>query len=179
MRARRLVLLLPFAALLAGCATTPFSVEVSRQQLQAALERRFPYEVRSMGMVLLRFGDPRLQLQPDVNRVRVDLGVDAADQGATAARLGELAVSFAVRYEPADASLRAAGVRVDHLAMRGVPELVRGLLQDAASGMAETLLDDAVLHTLRPEDLARLRGWTPAGVRVTATGLRFEFMTAR
>jgi hypothetical protein len=36
--------------------------------------------------------------------------------------------------------------------------------------VAGNLLENAVLHTFRPEDLGRARGWTPGEIRVTPRG---------
>jgi hypothetical protein len=178
MRARlRPLLLLPvFAALLAGCATGPRSIEISQQQLQSALERRFPYEARPGGLFLVNVGVPRLQLLPETNRVRLDFALEASDRIARNATRGELGVSFSMRYEPADSSLRAANVRVEQVGLPGLPGDLRGPLQAIGGLVAENLLEDTVLHTFRPEEIARARGWRPGGIRVTPTGVRVELL---
>lgn len=170
------LLLAGLLLLLAGCASGPRSVEVSRQQLQSALERRFPHEARAAGVLSLNVGVPRLELQPQANRVRLDFALEASDRIVRSSHRGELAVSFGLRYEPSDASVRAANVRVEQFAVQGLPADWRAPLQRAGAAVAENLLEDTVLHTLRPEDLARARGWTPGAIRVTPTGLRVEFL---
>jgi hypothetical protein len=162
--------------LLAGCASGPRTLDVSRQQLQSALERRFPHEARAAGVLALNIGVPRLELLPQANRVRLDFALEASDRIVRSSHRGELAVSFGLRYEPSDASVRAANVRVEQLAVRGLPADWRFPLERAGAALAENLLEDSVLHTFRPEELARARGWTPGTIRVTPGGLRIEFL---
>jgi len=170
------LLLASLLLLLAACASGPRTLEVSRQQLQSALERRFPHEARAAGVLALTVGLPRLELQPQANRVRLDFPLEASDRILRSTHRGELAVSFGLRWEPSDASLRAANVRVERLAVQGLPADWAAPLERAGAVMAENLLEDTVLHTFRSEELARARGWTPGAIRVTPGGLRIEFL---
>lgn len=163
-------------ALLAGCATGPRTLEISRRQLESALERRFPYEARRTPLFVVNVGVPRLQLLPESNRVRLDFPLEASERLLRNTARGELAVSFAIRYEPADTSLRAASVRVENLALQGVAAEWRAPLEAAGAVIAENLLEGTVLHAFRPEELARAHGWTPGAIRVTPTGLRVELV---
>lgn len=162
--------------LLAGCASGPRAIDVSRAQLQSALERRFPHEARAAGVLALHVGVPRLELLPQANRVRLDFALEVSDRILRSAYRGELAVSFGLRWEPSDASVRAANVRVEQMAVQGLPADWRSPLQRAGAALAENLLEDTVLHTFRPDELARARGWTPGAIRVTPAGLRIEFL---
>src|SRR5262249_26229541 len=89
---------------------------------------------------------------------------------------GELAVSFALRYEPSDATLRAADVRVEKLALEGLAPAWNEPLEAAGALVAENVLEGSVLHAFRPEELARARGWRPGDIRVTPTGVRIELL---
>jgi hypothetical protein len=170
-------LLLTVLALLTGCASVPGTVEISREQLQSALQRRFPYEARpAAGLIVVRVGPPRLQMLPAENRVRLDFDVEASERITRSAGGGALALSFGLRYEPSDASLRATGVRVDDVQVQGLSGEWRAPLQFAGSLIAENLLQDAVLHTFRPEDLAKAPGRMPGDIRVTPRGVRITLV---
>ena len=170
--ARALLALAVAAA--AGCASLPGTVEISRGQIQAALERRFPYEDRRTGLFVVNVGLPRLQLLPQANRLRLDFPLEASERVLRSSTRGQLAVSFALRYEAADASLRAADVRVEQLTLQGFDDAWRAPLEAAGALIAENLLEGTVLHTLRPRDRERLHGRTPGAIRVTPTGVRVE-----
>ncbi len=174
---RLLLALLTFVlAGLAGCASLTSTVDISREQLQAALARRFPYEVRPAGLLLLRIGLPRLELLPQSNRVRLDLPVEASERITRNGGRGELALSFGLRYEAGDATLRAVDVRVEDLVLQGLPEPWRHHARLVGGMVAQNLLEGFVLHTLRPEDLARADGRTPGAIRVTPRGLSIELV---
>lgn len=175
-RLLRWLLLAWLLALLAACATRPGSLDIPRSRLEAALARRFPYEDRRTGLFVVNVGLPRLELQPEFNRVRLEFPLEASDRIVRATTRGELGVSFALRYEPSDASLRAANVRVDRLALQGFPSEFRGPLEAVGSLVAENLLEGAVLHTFRAEDLARAQGWTPGAIRVMPGGVHIDLV---
>jgi hypothetical protein len=163
-------------ALLAGCASGPRDVDVPAQRLEAALARRFPYELRPAGLFTLKVSVPRLQLLPQENRMRLDFPVEASSRILQGGGRGELAVSFGVRYQASDTSLRAVNVRVERFSVQGLPEAWSAPLQVAGSAVAENLLEGTPLHTFTPEDLAKARGWTPGAITVTPRGVRIELL---
>jgi hypothetical protein len=163
-------------ALLSACASGPRSVDVSRQQLQSALERRFPQDARPGGALTYHVAAPRLALLPAENRVRLDFTLDATHVVLRTPFRGELGLSFGLRYEPSDASVRATDVRIERVAVPDLPIPWQALLKSGAGGLAGKLLDDTVLHTFRPEDLARAGGWRPGAIQVTPAGLHITLL---
>jgi hypothetical protein len=162
-------------ALLAGCATGPRQVEVPRQRLQAALERRFPYDIPA-GLFTVKVSVPRLELLPQDNRVRLDIPIDATDRIVHRTTHGEVDVSFGLRFDAAGNSLRMQDVRVENVAVQGVPRDWREPLQAVGGLVAAHLLEDAVLHTFTAEDMARAHGWRPGNIRVTPGGVAIELL---
>ena len=167
------------AVLIAGCATLPRSVELPREQIEAALARRFPRETRIAELLVLRVGAPRLTLLPESNRVRLAFHLDVMERIMRRAAQGELALSFSLRFEPTDATLRAADVRVEAIELQGIPEQWRGVLQSAGALAAEQFLEGAVLHAFTSEQLARAGGLRPGDIRVTPRGVRVELVPPR
>jgi hypothetical protein len=163
-------------ALLAACASTPRGIDISQQQLQSALARRFPLDTRVGDLFAAKVGAPRLTLLPDENRLRLDFVFEASDRIVRSAVHGELALSFALRFEPSDASIRLANVRVERIDLQGLPERWRAQLEPIATIVGGQLLEGTVLHTFRAEDVARARGWTPGAIRVTPAGVRVELL---
>jgi hypothetical protein len=172
------LLLAALAAILAACATLPRSVDVSRQQLETALARRFPYEARAGGLFSARTNVPHLVLLPESNRLRLEFGVDATERVTRSSAHADLALSFGLRYEPADASIRAANVRLEELSVQNLPAGWREAFRMAGGLIAEQVLENAPLHTFRPEDLAKARGLQPGSIQVTGSGVRMELVPA-
>lgn len=171
MNRRHLALLLAVPLFLAGCATAPRSVEISHERLQAALDRRFPAQSRLVELLDVQLTAPRLTLQPESNRLRTDFALQVSDRIVRRALQGDLALSFALRFEPADASVRMKDVRVERMDLRGLPEAWAPYAQRIGPLAAERLLEGAVLHAFTPEELQRARGWTPGELRVTRGGI--------
>lgn len=172
------LLLALLAALLAACAALPRHVDVSRQQLEAALARRFPYEARMGGLMSARAGVPRLELLPDSNRLRLDFGIDATERMTRSNAHADIALSFGLRYEPRDASIRAVDVRIEDVAVQGLPSMWREAFRTVGALIAEQMLENAVLHTFRPEDLEKAQGLRPGNIQVLPGGLRMELVPA-
>lgn len=171
-------LLCLFVLLSCGCATLPDTVFVSREKLQAALDRRFPYETHPAGVFVVKVGVPRLQLLPERNRLRVDLAIEAGDRIVRSSGHGALALSFALRYAPADATIRAADVRVEDMQLQGLPERWRAPAQVAGTLAVEHVLEGVALHAFRPDELARAQGRRPGAIRVTPAGLEIALVPA-
>lgn len=170
---KRLFLIVAFVALLAGCASVPRTIEVPREKLQAALDRRFPAQARFLELLQVQLSAPQLHLQPESNRLRTDFGLQLSDRLLLRRALqGNLDLSFGLRYEPSDASIRLADVRVERLDLRGLPEQWADSLTRLGPFVTEKMLEDVRLHSFTPEELNRAQGWTPSELRVTSTGVR-------
>ncbi|MES2939116.1 MAG: DUF1439 domain-containing protein [Pseudomonadota bacterium] len=172
----RLLALLSVAAWLAGCATGPRTVEVSRDQLQAALARRFPVQARYLEVVDVQASAPRLQLLPESNRLRTSVALAASSRLLRNTLQGDIDVSFGLRYEPVDTSIRLADVRVERIDLQGVPESLRGQLQRLGPFLAERMLEGVPLHSFSPDQVAKAQGWTPGEIRVTSDGIRISLL---
>lgn len=173
MQRRALHLVFLLFALLAGCASVPHHVEIPRERLQSAVQRRFPYELPA-GLFTVQVGVPQLRLQPQDNRVQMDFPIDAMPRIGRNALHGELAVSFGLRYEPSDHTLRMVAAHVDQVQVQGVPACWREPLQAIGGLVAAHLLEDAVLHRFDAQEVARAQGWTPHDIRVTPVGIDIE-----
>lgn len=174
--ALRWLALLWLAAWLAGCASGPRTVEVPRERLEAALAQRFPFQSRYLDVIDLQVSAPRLALLPESNRLRTAFALTAASRLLRNPVAGDIELSFALRFAPADNSIRLADVRVERLELVGLPEALRGQSQRLGPFLAERMLDGAVLHTFRPEDIARAQGWTPGEIRVTSRGVQVTLL---
>ena len=182
-RARRGVCfaLIGAAAALAGCAGAfgPHTVELSQARLQEAVARHFPVDKRLLDAIDLTVDSPRVGLQPESNRISVELALRASGGNAISARLaGSLLVSEGLRFEASDNTIRLVDVRVERFVIDGLPSSWQRQLDRLGKPLARGLLEDQVLYTLRPKDVAALegRGLRPGDMRVTSSGVEITLL---
>ena len=175
---KRRHLLLPTllaSAVLASCAGVfgPRTVEVPQAQLEQMLARRFTMTQRVLEIFDVTVSAPRLRLLPESNRVATDFDVGSTDRLLRAQHRGMLSLSFGLRFEAADNTLRVTQVRVERVLIDGAPGPLQRQLERLGTLVAEQSLDDQVIHTLRPKDVEALqgRGYRPSELRVTPRGL--------
>jgi hypothetical protein len=167
---------------LGACASADLRrVTLSEAQLQQLLERQFPREQRVMEVFDLRIARPTLRLLPERSRIATEVEVTAGERLTGRTLRGSMALDYALRYEPSDASLRLTQVRVQDLKLDvgGTP------LQAQAARMggllAERALDDFVIYRVDEvrRDRLRLAGVAGADIVITARGVELRFTEAR
>lgn len=167
---------------LAGCAGLgPRNLTLSQADLQTLIERQFPRERRVLEVVDLSLARPVVRLLPERNRIATELDLSAVERLSGRRLGGRLALDHGLRYEPADATVRLAQVRVSELKLDvgGTP-----LSAEAArlgGALAERLLDDFVIYRVADERREALRraGLERADFVVTARGIELRFVEGR
>jgi hypothetical protein len=173
---RRLLLVSTAAVLLlSGCAALlgPRNIDVSQERLQQLVAARFPVNKRYLELFDVTVNSPRLTLLPASNRIATQFDVSAEDRLLRRPLRGSMDLNCALRFEPADNTIRLADVRVDSLLIGDAPGPLQTQFSRLARLLAEDVLNDQVVHTLRPEDIqsAQGRGYQPGDLRVTSRGL--------
>ena len=167
------------ALALAGCSVGPRTVELSQARLQELVARHFPVDKRVLDAIDLTLDAPRVGLQPEANRISVEVALRAKAGGPISTRLsGSLLVSEALRFEPADNTIRLVDVQVERFVIDGLPSSWQRQLDRLGKPLARGLLEDQVLYTLREKDVATLngRGLRPGDLRVTASGIEITLL---
>lgn len=176
---RRHVLFTLAAAGLAGCAGVggPRDVVLSQADLQARIERHFPHQRRVLELIDVTVARPNVRLLPERNRIATDLDLIATERLSGRTVRGSLVLDYALRYEPADASVRLTQVQVQQARL----DLGSGPLSPSnariAALLAERVLDDFAVYRADPERLKLLQraGITAAQIVVTARGVELRF----
>ena len=156
---RRHLLFTLAAAGLAGCAGVggPRHVLLSQADLQARIERHFPHQRRVLELIDVTVARPNVRLLPERNRIATDLDLIATERLSGRTVRGNLVLDYALRYEPADASLRLTQVQVQQASL----DLGSGPLSPSnariAALLAERVLDDFAIYRADPERLKRLQ----------------------
>lgn len=168
---------------LAGCAglSGPRNVTLTQTDLQTLLERQFPHQRRVLEVIDISVARPTVRLLPERNRIGTDLDLAASERLSGRTVRGSLALDYALRYEPSDASVRLTQVRVQEARL----DLGAGPLSPSGARvgalLAERLLDDFVLYRADPERLKLIQrlGISAADIVVTARGIELRFAEPR
>lgn len=170
---------------LLGCASLggPTVFTLGEAELQTLVGRAFPQQRRVLELLDLELRLPSVRLLPEHNRLALNLVVEGRDRLSARALQGAIDFDTALRWEPADQSLRLTQVRVQRLSLGAAPAAgVPGAWAERIGhGVAARLLDDLVVYRLTPErrsELARL-GVAPSAVTVTARGVEFTLAKPR
>jgi hypothetical protein len=151
---------------------------VSEAQLQQAVAQRFPRRYAVGGFLDIDAKAPRLSLLPAKNRLAAQLQMSATGPALPRPYQGVFDLDFALRYQASDRTVRADQLRVNALQFENVPAQTSALLSMYGPQLAEQSLQGAVLHRLKPEDLALPDGMglQPDTITVTAQGLVIAFV---
>jgi len=162
---------------LAACAALlgPRTIEIPQARLQQVVARQFPLRSRVLELFDIDVAAPRLTLQPDVNRIATTFDLAIGERLLKTPYQGTLALSYGLRYEGSDHTLRLADLRIERAELREAGALpgVSRQLDRVGAAVAERLLGDPVVYTLTAQDLEAVqgRGYQPSDIRVTPRGL--------
>ena len=179
------VRLLQLAALLwlCGCAALdgPRTIEVSRAQLEEQIARQFPFRSRFLELLDVTVSAPRLSLMPEANRIATALEVSTGEPLTGRSWHGALLMNYRLRFEPADNTVRLAEVRVERFRIDGLPSALQPKVSLVGSMLAEELLKNQPVHTLKAEDVQRMqaRGLMPGELVITSNGLSIPLKGAK
>lgn len=151
---------------------------VSAEQLQRSVAQRFPLLYPVPGVLNLDVLAPQLRLLPEQNRISAEMTVEAAGAALQRSHKGTFEISFALRYEPGDRTIRAHQLRFKRLQFPTLQPGVVDMLNTYGPALAQQSLMEVVLHQLRQQDLALadVMGMQPGSITVTDAGLVIGFM---
>ena len=176
---RRRLAWLPLAVAAAvaatGCASllVPQSIDVPQARLQEALGHRFPIVRRIAAGIEVTVAVPRLTLQPELDRVVIELTMSGGEGLLKQPLAGVAVASCSLVFDAVSQSVRPVDVRIERLQFDGLPQaLERGMVR-LARPVAERWLGEQPIYVLRPRDVERLAaaGVVPGPIRVTAAGI--------
>ena len=166
---------------LAGCVVAPpapRTVHVSEARLAELIGAQFPFSSTLLDVLEVGVSSPRIQLDPQANRIRTALDLSVAGNSLVGLLTrntykGGIDLSYGLRFEPSDGSVRMSDVRVVRLNVEGAPDALRRPIERLGATLAQRLLKDYVLYKAKPTDLQAAEGWgyAPGTFRVEATGL--------
>lgn len=175
LRRRTVLMAMAFPAVLAACASLlgPRTVEISREELLTKLGKQFPTTKRLMKLLDVTAALPTLDLQEEQNRVSASVDLTARELIMGQEYKGKVTLSFGLRFEPKDLTLRLNEPRIEQVAVDGLPPVYQRALSNLGAKLVEETLNDYPVHQLKPEDLrtADRLGYQVKDIAVTRTGL--------
>jgi hypothetical protein len=178
---RRMALCLA-VALLAACASLdPRHVTLSATEVQNLVARQFPRQQRVMELLDVSLANPQVRLVPERNRMATSLDLQASERLSGRALRGSLALDHGLRFEPSDATVRLANIKVEDMKLELAGTPLSGQAARLGAMLAERALDDFVIYRVsdeRRQAMARL-GVNNADVAVTARGIELRFTDTR
>jgi hypothetical protein len=160
---------------LAGCAglVGSHSVNLSESELTLLLARQFPMERKVLEVIDLQATNPQLRLLPESNRIGTELDVFALDRLFGSRAQGHVKLDYALRFDPADHTIRMTEVRVRELTLDTASSTLHGTAQRMGTLVAEDLLENMTLYKMKPaqaDEMNRLN-LEASPITVTAQGI--------
>ncbi|MCY1367178.1 hypothetical protein D9M69_541020 [compost metagenome] len=164
------------AAGLAACGAFRNEYTFSQSQLQAALERKFPFNKRYMELFDIQLTNPQLTLDSVRNRVNVQF--DAVIDNKLFFRqalTGRFALDSGLRYDAPTRSVVLQDPEVQRFDVQGMPAQFSRQLNALGGILAEQLLQGYPLYTFR-EDQLRVAGTQvePGTITVLPDGINVK-----
>ena len=170
------------ALVLTACAGlgSPRELTLSQADLQTLIERQFPRERRVFEFVDVSLARPSIRLAPERNRIVTELDLSAYERLSGKTLRGNLAIDHALRYEPSDATVRLAQVRVNDMRLEVGGTTLSGQSARLGALLTERLLDDFVIYRVSDErrEAMKRAGLNAATVAVTGRGVEIRFTDA-
>jgi len=142
------------AAVRAGYNIWTGEYTLSREQIQAGIERRFPVNMRYAEIFELRLDHPRITLLPQANRLVVTTDTLVRNPLLLPTPLsGVLAISSGLRFDAAARAVRLYQPTAERLELQGLSADDARNLQAMGALVARQVLRDYPLHTFTPEQL--------------------------
>jgi hypothetical protein len=168
--------------MLAACASLdPRQVTLSSAEVQTLVARQFPRQQRVMELLDVSLANPLVRLVPERNRMATTMDLQASERLSGRALRGSLALDHSLRFEPSDATVRLANVKVEEMKLELAGTPLSGQAARLGALLAERALDDFVIYRVsdeRRQSMARL-GVNNADVAVTSRGIELKFKDSR
>lgn len=166
---------------LAACATPTFPFipshyTFSQQQVQDAVQRKFPYQ-RTVSQVFdVALSNPVVGFLPDANRISVKLDARFASPFMPQPVDGIFTLSSELAYDAASKSVVLKSPNVDNVSVSGQAQAYTQQIS-AAAVLATQLLTNYPIYTFKPEQL-QFAGvnYEPGTITILTNGIRVQIV---
>jgi hypothetical protein len=166
---------------LIGCATLkpqPKTLMISEAKLQQLINAQFPFNSKMLEVLDVGVSSPKVSFDAANNRINTSLDLNVAGSGIVGLLTkreykGGIDLSYGLRFEPSDNSVRMTDVKVGRLNVDGAPELMERPISRLGVALAQKLLSDQVLYKVSAQDMEAAKGWgyKPGAFKIAHGGL--------
>jgi hypothetical protein len=166
---------------LLGCAALkpqPKTLMVSEAKLQQLINGQFPFNSKMLEVLDVGVSSPKISFDAANNRINTSLDLNVVGSGIVGLLTkrdykGGIDLSYGLRFEPSDNSVRMTDVKVGKLSVNGAPELMERPISRLGVALAQKLLSDQVLYKVSAQDLEAAKGWgyKPGAFKIAPGGL--------
>ena len=167
---------------LAACAASTFPFipshyTFSQQQVQDAVQRKFPYQRTVSQVFEVALSNPVVGLLPDANRVSVKLDARFASPFMPQPVDGVFTLSSELAYDAASKSVVLKSPNVDNVSVSGQAQAYTQQINAAAAVLATQLLTNYPIYTFKPEQL-QFAGvnYEPGTITILTNGIRVQIV---
>lgn len=179
LKALAIIAMLGAASAWAGYNVWTGEYTFSREELQAAVEKRFPATLRYGQVIDVQLTHPRLVFDGASNRVTTEMDAQLGNTLLPAPPInGTLSLSSALKYDPAKRAVLLDNPSVERVQVSGMPAQYGEQLNAIGAVVAQQLLRDYPLYTFTPEQL-RIAGKDvePGAITVLPDGIKVQVNT--
>lgn len=181
---RRLILTCAIAITALGlisCATLrpqPKTLSISQERLTQLIASQFPFNSKMLDVLDVGVSSPKITFDAVNNRINTSLDLNVAGSGIVGLLTkrdykGGIDLSYGLRFEPSDNSVRMTDVKLGKLSVDGAPDLMERPISRLGLVLAQKLLSEQVLYKVSDKDMEAAKGWgyKPGAFKIGATGL--------
>ncbi len=167
---------------LAACATSTFPFipshyTFSQQQVQDAVQRKFPYQHTVSQVFDVALTNPVVGFLPEANRVAVKLDARLASPFMPQPVDGVFTLSSELAYDAASKSVVLKSPNVDNVSVSGQAQAYTQQINAAAALLATPLLTNYPIYPVKPEQL-QFAGvsYEPGTITILTNGIRVQIV---
>jgi len=167
---------------LAACAASTFPFipshyTFSQQQVQEAVQRKFPYQRTISQVFQVQLANPVLGFLPDTNRVSIRLDAHLASPFLQEPVDGVFTLSSELAYDEASKSVVLKSPNVDSVNVSGGAQAYTQQINAAAALLATQLLTNYPIYTFKPDQL-QFAGvnYEPGTITILTNGIRVQIV---
>ena len=167
---------------LAACAASTFPFipshyTFSQQQVQEAVQRKFPYQRTISQVFQVQLANPVVGFLPDTNRVSIRLDAHLASPFLQEPVDGVFTLSSELAYDEASKSVVLKSPNVDSVNVSGAAQAYTQQINAAAALLATQLLNNYPIYTFKPDQL-QFAGvnYEPGTITILTNGIRVQIV---